>query len=356
MKILLFGDFSALHTNLKKGLVKSGHDVVLVTTGDSFKKLDGDIKIGSNVKYKPIRHFIQLIQYIWLLTKIRKYDVVQLISDAIIIMPPYLKILYIKILKKQNKCVILNRCGADPYSILFLIGHMRYSPYKNELKEGLYNGTMRNVSVQNAKKSIKILNTFNGILSVQYEYHVPHIKFKNYYGFVPMSVPVEKEVPANTINGKIKILYGILRREAKGHTYIDAALKKIEIKYSDSVEVIRVERIPFNEYQVLLSECNILIDQACTYGFGMNALFALAKGKVVFSGNEPEEKTIIKEDIPVVNIKPSADDIYDKLEHYITNPDKITEIGSESHKYVMKVHDSDKVARLYTEKYEKIIR
>ena len=37
MKILLLGDFSAVHKNLKDGLLELGHDVVLASDGDGFK-------------------------------------------------------------------------------------------------------------------------------------------------------------------------------------------------------------------------------------------------------------------------------------------------------------------------------
>ena len=39
MKILLFGDYSSVHLNLKEGLEKLGHFVLLVGTGDGFKEI-----------------------------------------------------------------------------------------------------------------------------------------------------------------------------------------------------------------------------------------------------------------------------------------------------------------------------
>ncbi len=37
-KILLFGEFSGLHTNLKEGLEELGYEVTIVSAGDGKKK------------------------------------------------------------------------------------------------------------------------------------------------------------------------------------------------------------------------------------------------------------------------------------------------------------------------------
>ena len=43
MKILLVGEFSRFHNNLKDGLLQLGHEVVLASTGDGWRKLPSDI-------------------------------------------------------------------------------------------------------------------------------------------------------------------------------------------------------------------------------------------------------------------------------------------------------------------------
>ena len=43
MKILLIGEYSNLHNSLKQGLIKLGHEVVLIGSGDGFKKYNVDI-------------------------------------------------------------------------------------------------------------------------------------------------------------------------------------------------------------------------------------------------------------------------------------------------------------------------
>jgi len=49
MKILLIGEYSNLHNSLKKGLLNLGHEVILLGSGDGFKKYDVDILVKSTI-------------------------------------------------------------------------------------------------------------------------------------------------------------------------------------------------------------------------------------------------------------------------------------------------------------------
>ena len=46
MNILLLGDFSALHKNLKDGLVELGHNVTIASDGDGYKRTPRDIDLS----------------------------------------------------------------------------------------------------------------------------------------------------------------------------------------------------------------------------------------------------------------------------------------------------------------------
>ena len=79
MKILLLHEMSGVHTNLKFGLEKIGHEVDIATYGDGWKQYPSGINIGrtgSDISAKFSRFWgnfslIKLFSY---------YDVVQIIS------------------------------------------------------------------------------------------------------------------------------------------------------------------------------------------------------------------------------------------------------------------------------------
>ena len=45
MKVLLVGEYSGVHNNLKKGLEKLGAKVILINGGDAWKSFGADIKL-----------------------------------------------------------------------------------------------------------------------------------------------------------------------------------------------------------------------------------------------------------------------------------------------------------------------
>ncbi len=354
MKILLLGEFSGLHTNLQSGLREIGHDVTLISTSDSYKKITGDVVLKQAFKNKYLKYIWSFLQFWSLLFSIKKYDVVQLISYDFLKMPYFFKIQYIKILKKRNKYVVINKAGLDAYGISVLLGNLRYSPFQNELKEEVYDGTCKQLGYKQLIKSKKIAMLFSGIITNMYEYHLPYYKFNNYLGYAPLPLLTEEKNTENTINGKIIILYGVLRKVLKGHTYIMQAIKKVEENYSNLVEIQIVEKLSLEDYKKTLKNCNILIDQACCYSYGMNALYAGSMAKVVLTGNEPEAEKFFETKTPFINILPNAEDIYNKIEYLILNPKKIKLIGNDTRIYVKDFHCHKKVAKEYITLYEKL--
>ena len=62
MRILLFEDYSTLHTLLAKGLRELGHQVTLVGNGNMFHDLPRDIDIRrSDGPFSGIRHMARML-------------------------------------------------------------------------------------------------------------------------------------------------------------------------------------------------------------------------------------------------------------------------------------------------------
>ena len=87
------------------------------------------------------------------------------------------------------------------------------------------------------------------------------------------------------------------------------------------------------------------------YDQGYNALEAMAKGKVVFTGAEREflEYYNLAEDEVCINALPDVDYLVEKLSWLIENPFEIEEIGKNARKFIEEHHDYRKVAKQYFE-------
>lgn len=349
MKVFLVGEFSGVHAYIKKGLVEKGHSVTIASTGDGFKNYDCDIKININYKNKYLRFIINRLKYLVIILSIRNYDVVQFMHTNITSFPYWLKNIVIWYLKKVNRKVFVLVSGGDSYVIPYLMDKLLYTPHLNEIKENNYLSKYKNMSKGKRNKTINIMKKYTGIISIAYSYHIPYKQFVNYRGFIPMPTDKFKFIPNSIKNNKIRILHGILRKEVKGSSYILAALDIVKKKYPNQVEIQIVEKIPYNNYLEILENCNILIDQACSYGYGMNGLIALANGKTVLSGREPEIEELFGGNCPVINIKPEINDIYKKIEYLIQNKEEIEKIGKESYIYANNIHNYAKIADKYIE-------
>jgi len=354
MRILLLGEFSGLHTNLKLGLESFGHEVVLLSTGDSFKSIRGDINITSKSKNRYIRAIIIRLKFLYHMSQFRGYDVVQFIETNMLPFSTTFNLMCLKFLKRFNKKVILNCCGGNALVITHSLVNLKYSPFQNEIKEEYYNGSYKVIGYKKLMDTIRLSNQFTGIITTSYMYDETYKKFNNYLGFIPMPTVVPPTTHSNNIIDKIVIFHGVTRPVIKGSKYIIDAMEIIKKKYPEKVTLKIIEKVPYSEYKEMVNECNIFIDQASSYGYGMNALLALSEGKVVLSGCEPGTEKIMETKCPVINIKPETSHIVNQLEYFILNKDKILELGHASYLYVKQNHNHRLVAKKYMENWDQV--
>ena len=135
----------------------------------------------------------------------------------------------------------------------------------------------------------------------------------------------------------------------KGNDLFDASLDIISKKYADKVEIIIAKNLPYKEYIKSFDSAHILLDQVYAFDQGFNALEAMAKGKVVFTGAEKEwlEYYNLREDTVAINALPDATSIANKLEWLILNPQKITEISEGGRQFVETYHNHINCAKDY---------
>lgn len=347
MRILLLGDYSSLHANLKEGLQELGCDVTTASYGDAWKKIDSDINFSS--KYSGlIGRCIRFVKPWLLLPRLINYDVVQLMSP--VIFPPiwFYNSTMLKFIVRHNKKAFLLVAGDDCkyYEVLH---KFRYSPtaswkkYDNKGKAAIWE------SRRICRWNKTLLERVDGVIPIMYEYALGYRSHEKLKNTIPIPLNVTKvQYQENIIQGKVVIFHGIIRPGFKGTHIIEQALEIIKDKYPDEVEVVIKGRVSLKDYLKLIERVNIVVDQARSYSYALNALYSLALGKVVLSGCEPECIEELKlQDCPIVNIKPEVEDIVDKLSWLIENKSDIPALGLESRKFVEKYHDYRKVAQQY---------
>lgn len=377
MKILLIGEYSRLHNSLKEGLEAIGHHVTIIASGDYFKNYPADIKLhrsfdkglGRKIKIAIYKLFKKDITSVLLIKQafryknlLKNHDVVQLINERALGAQPKDEQKLIHFLKEHNSKLFLLCCGTDYLSVKYAYDkNFRYSIltpfFKGKVNPKEYNNVLSYIKPTYLNHHQFVYKNIQGVIASDIDYHLPMKDHPKYLGLIPNPINTDKiSYIENPVNDKIIIFHGINKANfyKKGNDLFEKALKVIQEKYSDKVEIIVTENVPYNEYINLYNKAHILLDQIYAYDQGYNALEAMAKGKVVFTGAEKEflDYYGLNENEVCINALPNVNDLVKKLSWLIENPEKITEIGENARKFIEQNHDYRKIAQLYVEKYQ----
>lgn len=375
MRILLIGEYSRLHNSIKEGLLALGHDVTLVSDGDSFKQYPSDyyyspktttkgiLNIFRQAIYRIFKYDIAYwergIRFYKLLPKLKNYDVVQLINEAPIKTAAFFeKLLLDKVINQNNKTFMLC-CGIDFTVVKYMMdkkpAYSLMEPYfqNNKLKE--YKFILEYTTPSQKKLHDFLYLKINGVIASDMDYLMPLKDNAKFIGLIPNPINTKKlKFSKPIIDDKIVIFLGFNRwtYNQKGIPYFEKALEIISSKYSEKIEVIITETLPYDEYINIYNRAHILLDQIYSYDQGFNALEAMAKGKVVFTGAEKEfmQYYNLTERV-AVNALPNVDALVNELSYLIENPEEITAMGNRAHEFVTKEHDYIAVTEKYIKKW-----
>ncbi|MDB4770103.1 hypothetical protein OAF97_01400 [Akkermansiaceae bacterium] len=352
MRILLIGEFSGVHFNLRRELLALGHYVKLGSDGDSYRKLESDFKLAP-FKGRLIGRTLNLLYFMINIRKFIGYDVIQFISPFAI--PYHFHFFGItRILFKLNNRKIYYACGTDP-AYMSTKDQFRYFPLDGRSSPTEYYPSYNKLSMTYYNWFI---NNVTKIVPSMYSYYLGYKKNSKVTSQIPLpggNKIGEAKVIAR--DAKIKILFGITRRDFKGSKFIVQALDRVRKVFSDKVEIIIVEHLALKEYLDYLKEADILIDQCKSYDYGMNAIFGMQNGCIVLSGFEKEAISYSRfKGCPIINITPSADDIFDKIESIcMLKKEKIVDLKKQSLFFVKENHSAKQIAESFIKLYQNSI-
>lgn len=373
MKILLVGEYSRLHNSLKEGLLAQGHEVTLIATGDLFKNFPSDIPLfrkydnGLGRKLKILVYSLSRIdltsialrkQFRRIKKQLVDYDVVQLINEL-----PFGASLKVEreifaYLRKNNKKLYLLSCGNDHISVKYAFEKkFRYSilsPYfEGKLPKANYKSILKYIQPNHKDYHDYLYEQVDGVIASDLDYHIPLQGIPKYLGLIPNPVNLDQlDYQENPVSEKVVIFHGINRRTyfKKGSDYFEAALVIIQKKYPGKVEVLRVDNLPYEQYIKKYDRAHIVLDQVLAYDQGYNALEAMAKGKVVFTGAEQEFVEYYNlNKIVAINALPDVDSIVANLVDLIIHPEKIRQIGQNAREFIEHYHNYRQIANKYVQ-------
>lgn len=350
-KILLLGEYSGVHQNLKEGLKELGHDVVVASDGDEQIRINSDIDLSLQSKY----NITKLYELKKKLSNFEGYDLVQFIN-------PYIThkfgVFFYDSIFKNNRKVYCLSAGDDVEIMKFVLsGKMhRYTPHddylKGELKRKPAYTSRLDTFLQN-----KFMSKIDGIIPIMWEYAESYrnSKFANKLNStIPLPINTKKiQYEKNVLKNKIVFYHASRRSKYKGSDIIVEAMNIFQNKYPNDVEMIYADFLPLNEYLEVISKTNVVIDQCRSYTYGMNAIYSMAKGKIVMSGSEPEALEELEvTSCPVINITPNVQQMISQFERILESKQQIEELSQDSRRFIEEKHDYIMIANRYMESWQ----
>ncbi|MCB0744118.1 MAG: glycosyltransferase family 1 protein [Ignavibacteriae bacterium] len=377
MKILLVGEFNRSHKFLKEGLESLNHTALVVGLQDGFKKVDTDIVINHYFESKFLKkarllffklfgvdlHAISISKQIKNKKKeLSNFDIVQFINEAPFLCTAKIEQEIFDLLNQWNRKSFLLSTGCDYPSVLFAYQkQFRYSiltPYfENKVTKKQFKYIFKYLSPEFLALHYHIYKNIKGVISCDLDYSIPLNDHPKHLGLIPHPINTDKiKFSKLDMDNKFVIFHGINQQNyfKKGNDIFEKALSILEKKHADKIEIITVKNMPYNDYIAAFDKAHIVLDQVYSYDQGYNALEAMAKGKVVFTGAEQEWLDVyeLDEDTVAINALPNPNSIANKLEWLILNPDKIENISKNARIFVEKEHHYINCAKRFLELWE----
>ena len=362
MKILLIGEYSNVHATLAIGLRELGHQVTVVSNGDFWKDYPRDIDVSRQEgKWGGIRLMARLYS---LLPRLRGFDVVQLINPMFFELKAERLFWFYRYLRRHNGKMVLGAFGMDYYWVNECVTKqpLRYSDFNfgKQLRTDPEAMLYRKDWTGTAKERLNrlIAEDCDAIVTGLYEYQACYKPlFPQKTTFIPYPIQWEPVTIRNDSNSPIRFFIGISKNRSvyKGTDIMLKALSAICSKYPERTQMIKAEGVPFAQYQHMMDESDVMLDQLYAYTPAMNALLAMSKGIIVVGGGEPENYDIIHEEKlrPIINVEPNYESVYHELEQLVLQPERLPELKRQSIEYIHRHHDYLKVARQYETVYKK---
>lgn len=357
MKVLFIGDASNARYTLAKGLRELGHEALVVGNGGGWRRMHVDISIERGAG--RIGAVLYLLRWLFLLPKLKGYDIVDFNGQFMMAFKPRLKRLFYDYIRKRNRYTVSTLLGVGHYYVKGCIEAKLFrssdfnigdKPRTNAFAVEMADGWLNQPEV--VKFSRHMAETSHLLVGTGYEYWASlHHYFPEKTCFIPLPV----DMPDSSINiretkGPVRFFIGIQkeRNEEKGTDILWKVLLKLKDDYPNKVIINKAENVPYDEYCQMMADSDILIDQLYTC-YAMNTLKAMSMGIVAATVAVPEAYELLSETemFPMIDLPCDEEGIYRQLEYYVLYPEKLAQAKHQSIEFVRKHHHYVKVARQY---------
>ena len=359
MKILLIGDASNYHNALGKGFSRLGHDVTLASDGSRWMDTERHIDL-TRMNNKAGGALLWLRLSTILASRLRGYDVVQLVSPIFVQLRPKRVAELFKRLKHDNGSVYLTALGTDTSVLKMALDPgcpLRYTEWRVDGNPTPYALSPRGqesllwLKDPLLSHSEMIYENVDGVITALYEYQLAMErvlpKDKIAYGGIPVDIESIPFVPAQIdAHRTLKVLapYHGGRELEKGTDIMRQIAQSVP-----TIDLQPVTGLKFSEFQQRIADSDVVLDQYYSYTPATTALMAMAMGKVVATGAEKDFENFIGESVPAINVGPHD---HETLRRFLATGDAGKPVGGkEARDFVERNNDAVVVAQRFVDFY-----
>ncbi len=339
MKILLIGDLSSAGYYLQMGLESLG----IYTTHIGYQNgwRENPIQINLTSRYKGIIGKVHNYVKPFTLNNLKGYDLVIFLDYFTFPRTFGINSNMVRKIQENNKNSFLWVMGCD--STFREWGKI----YNSELCEPCLKFDQKSKKCNcenNSQEEQRFLSGISKIIPCSYEYfeaHKSHSKISSIIQ-LPMIVKNVEDLPRNK---KIKFFHGLNRYGFKGTDRVEAVFSKLKNQYSNVAEFKIDGKMSFENYNALLLNQDVIVDQLYNKSLGINSLLTLAQGKILIAG-DPKfvcEKLNIPLP-PMITTGHDLESLTNSITGCINNYNQYKNYAEEGRKYIAQYHSPEIVA------------
>ena len=350
-KVLLLGDFSAVHMNLAEGLRNLGIDAVDASYGNAWRQLDSSINFERQILGLPVKISRNISPFVNF-NKLINNDIVQFIHYNNFNRRFLIDRALSKIIVRLNRKAFLVSTGCDYFTRQYFGGKYDYPELCREcLKHDQRSESCQFESESNKREQSEFLESIDGVIPLTYEYAESYREagIAKLLKTIPMPINTEKvKYSENTVGRELVFFHGLNREGFKGTELIRQALENVRRRYPNDIKVIVEGKMPLSDYLKALAKSNVVVYQAYALTYGMNAVYSMALGKVVMGGGHPKglaEYGVANS--PVIAFQPNLASLEESIEGMIERRRDIPKMSVEARNYVVNVHHYELIAKKF---------
>lgn len=357
MRILLVGEASGVHRNLRSGLRALGHEALIIVPSASIKLKTYDVAAAPELGGVLGGVARNLSPFAKLLT-LGRFDVANYINTLSVVHGMHTRHLDLPIVRRMSRLMSYYALGCDEIGIIRRNPNLPYRPC-----QGCQSGTdalsfdcAKTLDSGFDRNWLRADRYFDVGACSMIDYSHTEALFPGDLGRrIPLPVDVDA-ISFQPAQGRerVRVVHTPTRRGFKGTDLIVEAIELVR-RTRDDFDFEIVEGLAYDAYLERMAGADIVIDQVHGQSPGMNGLEMMAAGKMVMTGATPLGRSFFPfmQDMPAVDASPEPPQLAADLSALLDRKRDFAALAQAGRDYIARHHGLLTVAGQFVDHWQR---